>query len=466
MIYGQLKRAQFALTLLVFFIPLISFSVAGFLRFGTHLLPHYSSDVDSGPYFGLLLLTTIFWAVSAEHYGLTLLEDHLQPYSKARRIVLACLCTYLAVLSTTFFYRGETTFSRLFIWDSSMNIALLAVLVPKLFRKFLKQSASSPASSVLFLIVGADEFAARIAESLLSSSVAACGIKGHIRLPGQKVAINNRPVFELGEVEKLAIGNGFTDLILAMPPDRLAELPALRQQLAPLCAPMRLVLNFGDLVEPGQSLFRFGNLLMLDLQTTHAESAIYVILKRAFDLVFSSIVLILTSPIFLLIALVVRVTSLGPVIFAQDRVGLNGALFRMYKFRTMRITSARESDSRWTVRNDPRCTPFGRVLRRTGLDELPQFFNVLKGDMSVVGPRPERPVLVQRFMQSVGNYNTRHYLKVGITGWAQVNGWRGDTSIEKRVEYDLYYVRHWTLAFDLWIVLMTFFRGFSNKNAY
>jgi len=147
-------------------------------------------------------------------------------------------------------------------------------------------------------------------------------------------------------------------------------------------------------------------------------------------------------------------------------VGLNGALFRMYKVRTMLTTPVQESDSRWTVKNDPRCTTFGRILRRTGLDELPQFFNVLKGDMSVVGPRPERPVLVQRFMQSVGNYNTRHYLKVGITGWAQVNGWRGDTSIEKRVEYDLYYVRHWTLAFDFWIVLMTFFRGFSNKNAY
>jgi exopolysaccharide biosynthesis polyprenyl glycosylphosphotransferase len=332
----------------------------------------------------------------------------------------------------TFFYR-ETTFSRLFIWISGMSIALLAVLVPKLFRKFLNQSASSQTSSVHFLIVGADEFAARIANSLLSSSVASCGIRGHIRLPDQSVAIKDRPVFELAEVEKLAVGNGFTDLILAIPPDRLADLPALRRQLASLCVPMRLVLNFGDLVEPGQSLFRFGKLLMLDLQTTHAESAIYVILKRAFDLVFSTLVLVATAPVFLLIALVVRFTSPGPIIFGQDRVGLNGAVFRMYKFRTMRLASAQESDSRWTVKNDPRCTPFGRILRRTGLDELPQFFNVLKGDMSVVGPRPERPVLVQRFMQSVGNYNTRHYLKVGITGWAQVNGWRGDTSIEKRV---------------------------------
>jgi lipopolysaccharide/colanic/teichoic acid biosynthesis glycosyltransferase len=176
--------------------------------------------------------------------------------------------------------------------------------------------------------------------------------------------------------------------------------------------------------------------------------------------------LILTAPVIAMIALAVRLSSPGPVIFVQERVGLNGKLFRMLKFRTMSVSPPHDSNTRWTVKGDPRCTRLGRVLRQTGLDELPQFFNVLKGDMSVVGPRPERPVLVQKFMQSVGNYNTRHYLKVGITGWAQVNGWRGDTSIEKRVEYDLYYVRHWTLAFDLFIVLLTFFRGFTDKNAY
>jgi len=145
---------------------------------------------------------------------------------------------------------------------------------------------------------------------------------------------------------------------------------------------------------------------------------------------------------------------------------LNGKLFRMFKFRTMAVSAKTDSDTLWTVKNDPRCTRLGRILRQTGLDELPQFFNVLKGEMSVVGPRPERPMLVQGFMQSVGNYNRRHYLKVGITGWAQVHGWRGDTSIEKRVEYDLYYVRHWTLTLDLLIVMLTLFRGFTDKNAY
>jgi exopolysaccharide biosynthesis polyprenyl glycosylphosphotransferase len=205
---------------------------------------------------------------------------------------------------------------------------------------------------------------------------------------------------------------------------------------------------------------------MLDLQTTPAESALYLILKRGFDLILSVSVLILAAPLFIVIALLIRLTSPGPIIFAQQRVGLNGKIFSMYKFRTMSVSSREHSDSRWTVKNDPRCTAIGKILRRASLDELPQFVNVLIGDMSVVGPRPEMPVLVRKFMQSVANYNRRHYLKVGITGWAQVNGWRGDTSIEKRIEHDLYYVRHWTLRFDLLIVALTLLRGFTDKNAY
>jgi Undecaprenyl-phosphate glucose phosphotransferase len=465
MIRGWLKRAHFFLTLAVFSVPLASFSFAAFLRFATHALPRYSTDAEPKPYFGLLMLTTIIWALCAEYYGLTSIENHLYPEGHIRRILLACLSTFVTVLSVLFFYR-DTSFSRVFIWLSSMNILLLALLISLLSRKLWYRSASSQSKLGMLLIVGADEFAARVADSLVSNRMAPCGIRGHIRLPGQTSVIQTLPVFELSEVEKLAIGNGFTDVFFAISPDRLSDLRSLRAQLAGLCVPMRLVLDVGEDIQLCQSLFHLGNLLVLDLQTTRAETALYVILKRAFDLVFSAMVLLLTAPLFLLIAFVIRLSSPGTVIFTQDRVGLNGQVFQMYKFRTMKMSSTQESNTRWTVKDDPRCTQFGKILRRTGLDELPQFLNVLKGDMSVVGPRPERPILVQRFMQSVGNYNSRHYLKVGITGWAQVNGWRGDTSIEKRVEYDLYYVRHWTLTFDLLIVVLTFFRGFTNKNAY
>jgi exopolysaccharide biosynthesis polyprenyl glycosylphosphotransferase len=189
-------------------------------------------------------------------------------------------------------------------------------------------------------------------------------------------------------------------------------------------------------------------------------------MKRAFDLLFSSFVLVITLPLMIVIALLVKLTSVGPVFFAQERVGLKGRVFRMYKFRTMRIANKEESATQWTVRDDPRCTKIGTFLRHTSLDELPQFINVLKGDMSVVGPRPERPFFVQKFASELEKYNSRHYVKAGITGWAQVNGFRGDTSITQRIQYDLYYLRNWSIGFDLQIILLTVFRGIINKNAY
>jgi Undecaprenyl-phosphate glucose phosphotransferase len=465
MIRGRLKSVQFTLTLGVFLLPLISFALAGWLRFGTHWLPRYSTDADPASYFGLLLLTTVLWAIAAEHYGVNAIEIHLSGNAKVRGIFLASLMTFVVVLSAIFFYRS-TTFSRIFVWTSGLFLLLLTLSLHRIFQWVCKLGKLRSRSTTQVLILGADEFAARAAESLLSNNLAPCSIKGHIRLANQANAVKHAPVYEVSDIEKLAIGNGFSDVIIAMPPALLGELPQIRKQLAPLCVPTRVVLDLGEEVSSRQHLFTVGNLLLLDLEVVPAESILYVILKRAFDVAFSAAVLTVVAPVFALIALAVRLSSAGPVIFAQDRVGLNGQLFRMYKFRTMTISTPRESDARWTVKDDPRCTRIGKILRQTGLDELPQFINVLKGDMSVVGPRPERPLFVQKFMQSVGNYNTRHHLKVGITGWAQVNGWRGDTSIEKRVEYDLYYVRNWTLAFDLLIVLLTLFRGFTNKNAY
>lgn len=225
-------------------------------------------------------------------------------------------------------------------------------------------------------------------------------------------------------------------------------------------------MDLGEGLVVRDKLFNFGGFLMLDLETTSAESIKYLIFKRAFDLVFSSAVIIMTAPLMLLIALAVRLTSTGPVVFVQDRVGLNGDTFKMYKFRTMEAGLPGEANTRWTTENDPRCTNIGKFLRRTSLDELPQFINVWKGDMSVVGPRPERPHFVQKFIEGIEHYNTRHFFKSGITGWAQVNGWRGDSSIEKRLEYDLYYVRNWTFLLDVQIILLTVFRGLLNKNAY
>lgn len=188
--------------------------------------------------------------------------------------------------------------------------------------------------------------------------------------------------------------------------------------------------------------------------------------KRIVDIVGSAFGIILTSPVMLVCAILIKITSPGPVIFKQERVGLHNKPFYMYKFRSMAVQSAKEEKKAWTVRNDPRVTGVGKILRRTSLDELPQLFNILKGDMSLVGPRPERPLFVEKFKEEIPRYMVKHQVRPGLTGWAQVNGLRGDTSIRKRIEYDLYYIENWTMGFDIKIIFMTFFTGFINKNAY
>ena len=191
-----------------------------------------------------------------------------------------------------------------------------------------------------------------------------------------------------------------------------------------------------------------------------------MMVKRAMDIVGSLFGIILTSPIMILSAILVKLSSPGPIIFKQDRVGLHNKPFYMYKFRSMELQSPKEEKKAWTVKNDPRVTGVGKILRRTSLDELPQLFNILKGDMSLVGPRPERPLFVEKFKEEIPRYMVKHQVRPGLTGWAQVNGLRGDTSIRKRIEYDIYYIENWTLGFDIKIILMTFFTGFINKNAY
>lgn len=189
-------------------------------------------------------------------------------------------------------------------------------------------------------------------------------------------------------------------------------------------------------------------------------------LKRAFDIVGSLLLILLFAIPMGIVAAIIKITSPGPLIFKQERVGLHNRPFMMFKFRSMEVQDASKEKQAWTVQNDPRVTPIGKFIRKTSLDELPQFFNVLKGDMSLVGPRPERPFFVEKFKEEIPRYMIKHQVRPGITGWAQVNGYRGDTSIRMRIDCDLYYIENWTFGLDIKILFLTIFKGFVNKNAY
>ena len=188
--------------------------------------------------------------------------------------------------------------------------------------------------------------------------------------------------------------------------------------------------------------------------------------KRGVDVIASLVGLVVFSPIMLMAVLAVGCTSRGPVIFKQERIGLHNKPFKMYKFRTMEVQKPSREAQGWTKKDDPRVTRVGRFLRRTSIDEMPQLFNILKGDMSVVGPRPERPQFVEKFKEEIPRYMVKHQVRPGLTGWAQINGYRGDTSIKRRIEYDIFYIENWTMSFDIKIMFLTIFKGFINKNAY
>lgn len=188
--------------------------------------------------------------------------------------------------------------------------------------------------------------------------------------------------------------------------------------------------------------------------------------KRLTDIVLATFFITITSPVMITAAILIKLSSPGPVIFKQERVGINNKNFVMYKFRSMKVQTDEESDTVWTTKDDPRKTRIGDFIRKTSIDELPQFFNVLFGTMSMIGPRPERPYFVEQFKEKIPKYMIKHQVRPGITGWAQVNGWRGDTSIEERIKCDIYYIENWSLALDIKIIIMTVFKGLINKNAY
>jgi Undecaprenyl-phosphate glucose phosphotransferase len=464
MIRSRLSFARLYLRIITLLLPACAYFIAVKIRFGFNFLLWRIAPTGLPSYWGILLLTTIVWAIAAEESELWNVEQLYAPGGKSRRLLEALAFTYAIVMAAGFLYR-QASYSRIVIAISAVALFVLATITRVAFRVVLELMRKDGRNEVKILVVGTDRFARRVGTSLLHGEVLPCRIMGFVRLPDQEIAVEG-PVYELDQIPNFSNGNSINDIIIALPAARLSEVQKIAPTLEKLCVPTRVVIDLGEGVVLRDRLIDLGGIHMLDLRPTLAETGPYLFQKRIFDVAFSALILLLTLPLTLLIALSIKLSGSGPILFTQDRVGLNGRVFRMLKFRTMRVGSREEGDTRWTSDNDPRRTAVGTFLRKSNLDELPQFFNVLKGDMSIVGPRPERPYFVERFLEEFDRYNARHMFKAGITGWAQVNGWRGDTSIAKRVEYDLYYLRNWSLTFDLQIITMTLVRMFSSKNAY
>ena len=245
--------------------------------------------------------------------------------------------------------------------------------------------------------------------------------------------------------------------------DRLEEIVSLCEKSG---VHTKFIPDYNSVIPSSPYMEDLQGLPVINIRHVPLTNTLNLIFKRIVDIVGSVFAIVLVSPIMLITAIAIKLTSKGPVFFSQERVGLHNRSFKMYKFRSMREQAPEHEKDKWTTRDDPRVTKVGKIIRKTSIDEFPQFWNVLKGDMSLVGPRPERPLFVEKFKEEIPRYMIKHQVRPGLTGWAQVNGYRGDTSIRKRIEYDLYYIENWTMGFDIKILFLTVFKGFVNKNAY
>ena len=264
------------------------------------------------------------------------------------------------------------------------------------------------------------------------------------------------------KLERILEGNELDEVVIALRAEDYGKLERIVDVCEKAGVHTKMIPDFGNVISTRPYIEDVQGIPVIHVRRVPLNIMRNRVAKRAVDLIGATVAIILFSPVMLLTVLVVALTEEGSVIYRQERVGLHNQVFYMYKFRSMIMQDEEKEKAEWSTRNDPRITPVGKLIRRTSIDELPQLFNVLKGEMSLVGPRPERPQFVQKFRDEIPRYMVKHQVRPGMTGWAQINGYRGDTSIEKRIEYDLYYIENWTMGLDLKILVLTFFKGFFN----
>lgn len=340
--------------------------------------------------------------------------------------------------------------------------------VRNLIRAGLRKMRKSGFNLRHIIFVGYSSAAEAFIDRIRSNPQWGYKVKG-ILDDNKEIGYNYKGVSVLGttdELEEILLNNRLDEIALTLGLQEYYKLKRIVATCEKSGVHTKFVPDYNDIIPTRPYTEDLMGLPVVNIRHVPLTNTFHMICKRIMDIAGSVVAIIVFSPVMLVTAVLVKATSRGPLIYKQERVGLHNQNFQMYKFRSMEVQSAKSEKKAWTVRNDPRVTPVGRFIRKTSIDELPQLFNILKGDMSLVGPRPERPFFVEKFREEIPRYMVKHQVRPGLTGWAQINGYRGDTSIKKRIEYDLYYIENWTMGLDIKILFLTFFKGFVNKNAY
>jgi len=443
----------------------LSFASAYFTRF--NLLPDSEFQrivIDPNSY--LILGIVLSFSQVISFLGINLYHPRrAQSYiDEFFSIVFGILLNLLVVLSLLFFFRGES-FSRLVVTLFALYNLFFVGIGHSIVRSILRRLRRKGYNLRSVLVLGTGKSAVIFANSLKKHSIYGYRILGFIK--GKEQIETDIPVLgTISDLEKL-LENLEPDLIIyAMGQTEGNHLKKTIRLSDFYGIDTKVIPSYEEFLTANGRVEVIDGLPVISIRNIPLQLGYNRILKRTFDLVFSLGFILLFSPIFIGISILIKLSSQGPILYRQERVGLDNRIFWMLKFRTMKVQEKKDSDTLWTKKDDPRVTSIGKVLRKFSLDELPQFWNVVKGDMSIVGPRPERPYYVEKFRMEFEKYMRRHASKAGITGWAQINGWRGDTSIEERVEADIYYIENWSLFFDLKIILLTPVRAILDRNAY
>ena len=459
----------------------LAWVLAYYLRFYSGLVTAYLPVTKGVPpltrYLILLPLITLLWPAVLYFYGLYRVKRERSRIDEFFGILFSVLIGAALTLGLTLYvrvyYRYQPEVAPL--WEYSQGVIAIFVVLDVLalnagraaLRGYLQRMWAAGYNVKRVLVAGAGELGQTVAETILAHRELGYQVVGFVDDdPARRSRAGLSVLGRLDETMSVANSHGVDQLYIALPLDEHAKLLRLIKSVSNECLDIKVVPDLVQYATIKAALEDLDGIPIISLN----EVPLRVwnsMLKRVMDAVLGSALLAFFAPLFALIAFLIRSKGgRGPVFLRQERMTLDGKTFQIFKFRTMVDEAERDTGPVWAKPEDPRRTPVGIWLRRFNLDELPQLINVVLGDMSLVGPRPERPPFVQQFKERIPQYMLRHRVKSGITGWAQINGWRGNTSIEKRIEYDLYYIENWSLLLDVKILILTLFRGFGQKHAY
>jgi Undecaprenyl-phosphate glucose phosphotransferase len=389
--------------------------------------------------------------------------------------ILAVVFGIVATLYTQTYFAGSAARDRGLFEVSQLVWAIFLVLnviltyaSRELVREVLERRWRAGIGLKRILIAGSGELGRLVADKILEHRELGYQIVGFVdvKAAGDHLGYRGLPLLgTIDEAPEISVRESIDHLYVALPPDQHLQMLELIDITSRECIDVKVVPDLLQVIALRARLEDLDGVPVININDVPLQG-FNTIVKRVIDIGLSAVGLAALALPLGVIALLVRLTSRGAVFYRQERTGLDGKPFTIYKFRSMYDDAERETGPVWTRPDDPRVTPFGRFLRRSNVDELPQLWNVLRGDMSIVGPRPERPHFVEQFRHRIPSYMLRHKVKAGLTGWAQVNGWRGNTPLEKRIEYDLYYIENWSVRLDLKIMWLTLVKGFFHKHAY